>query len=170
MQIFSVPVCLSSTWAACCDTAEKTWQPRPGRLTEAVVAFLFIHFLILSFRHQQLYSMAEEDFSILKKSVIPNLLQEGFQPTFLTEIEDTNDTNIEDNLQLLISKCQLSENENHLGGETIYEQGGRGSHESLSQDMSCDDVKEKRRSFISNIDYKKTLGNSLKFVVVVKLL
>ena len=102
--------------------------------------------------------MAEEDFSILKKSVIPNLLQEGFQPTFLTEIEDTNDTNSEDYPQYLISKCQLSENENHSGEETIYEQQDGGSYGRLSQDMSCDDVKEKRKSFRSNIDYKKTLG------------
>ena len=79
--------------------------------------------------------MAEEDFSILKKSVIPNLLQEGFQPTFLTEIEDTSDTNIEDHPKLLISKCQLSENENHSGGETIYEQGDRGSYERLSRSV-----------------------------------
>ena len=48
MQIFPDLACLcfSCTWAAYCDTAEETWQPQPGRLTEAVVAFLFLHFLI----------------------------------------------------------------------------------------------------------------------------
>ena len=84
--------------------------------------------------------MAEEDFSILKKSVIPNLLQEGFQPTFLTEIEDTNS---EDNQDCRISQCQWKEEGDHSEEETT---------------KLKDDVEEKRRSFRSNIDYKKTLG------------
>ena len=102
--------------------------------------------------------MAEEDFSILKKSVIPNLLQEGFQPTFLTEIEDTNS---EDNQDCRISQCQGKEERNHSEEETIKLKDidvkeSRGSFKMLSQDMS--DVEERRRSFRSNIDYKKTLG------------
>ena len=102
--------------------------------------------------------MAEEDFSILKKSVIPNLLQEGFQPTFLTEIEDTNS---EDNQDCRISQCQWKEEGDHSEEETIKLKDidvkeSRGSFKMLSQDMS--DVEERRRSFRSNIDYKKTLG------------
>ena len=109
--------------------------------------------------------MAEEDFSILKKSVIPNLLQEGFQPTFLTEIEDTNS---EDNQDCRISQCQWKEEKDHSEEETIQlrDKDVKESRESckrLSQDMS--DVEEKRKSFRSNIDYKKTLGIICIFLV-----
>lgn len=89
--------------------------------------------------------MAEEDFSILKKSVIPNLLQEGFQPTFLTEIEDLN------------SEEHQESTNNCIGHQDRDVGGSRGSYERLSEDRSCE-VEEKRRSFRSNIDYKKTLG------------
>ncbi len=106
--------------------------------------------------------MAEEDFSILKKSVIPNLLQEGFQPTFLTEIEDANS----EEQDIGLSKWQWEKNENRTEDETAnncinhhdrYVGGSRKSYERLSEDV-LSDVEEKRRSFRSNIDYKKTLG------------
>ena len=110
------------------------------------------------------FQMAEEDFSILKKSVIPNLLQEGFQPTFLTEIEEANS----EEQDIGLSKWQwgkdenLTETEDETTNNCINHHdrdvgGSRGSYERMPEEVLCD-VEEKRRSFRSNIDYKKTLG------------
>ena len=69
--------------------------------------------------------------SILQKSVIPNLLQETFQPTFMTEIEDEGSRNV------VMKQNNVKNN--------ISEQS---HHEEI----------DKRAKFKGSIDFRKTLG------------
>ena len=112
--------------------------------------------------------MAEDqDSSILQKSVIPNLLQEGYQPTFLTEINDTLREQHQDyhHHHHDSRNAWMKEKEflaTYLDKETSRkEEAGEENCERLSQGIVCDD---KRKNFRSNIDYRKTLGELLKYI------
>merc|ERR1712079_307984 len=115
---------------------------------------------------QTLFMMAEDqDSSILQKSVIPNLLQEGYQPTFLTEINDREIHQDYHHRHHDSRNAWMKEKEflaTYLDKETSRndEEGGEENCERLSQGIVCDD---KRKNFRSNIDYRKTLAHEDSF-------
>ena len=84
----------------------------------------------------------DQQFSILKKSVIPNLLQEDFkiynenetlEPTFLTEVCDAG-----------------------VSSEIYVEEKAKNTADSMDQ-------QEKRKCFENNYDFRKTLINEESF-------
>ena len=79
----------------------------------------------------------DENSSILKKSVIPNLLNEGFEPTFITEVED-DDFITKRRSKNLQDDAEAFEDAQHL----------------INNEENCD----KRIKFKSSIDFRKTLG------------
>ena len=100
-------------------------------------------------------SEEEGDSSILKKSVIPNLLQENFQPTFITDVPDTCD--ILDQTWSEPEPGPLSDcfTENEEENECF-------------EDSCCNLIQEehqiKRNIFKDSVDFRRTLGNSI-FVI-----
>ena len=82
-----------------------------------------------------------EEVSILQKSVIPNLLEENFKPTFMTEISDEDEDSFSERKTL--QKNVLTES---------------------SSTVPQEEIEIKRRSFTNkSLDYRKTLGKILKF-------
>ena len=80
-----------------------------------------------------------EEVSILQKSVIPNLLEENFKPTFLTELSDEDEVALK-------------------GNNTIHKDALPES----STDTPQEEIEIKRRSFANkSLDYRKTLGNTM---------
>ena len=107
----------------------------------------------------------EEDFSILQKSVIPNLLEEVFQPTFLTEIEDSeSDKKCQNDLWRTTERCYGHTDVNPCEDVTVQENTNIELHKETSQENSV----VKRKIFISNVDYRKTLGD-LKHSIVINI-
>ena len=107
----------------------------------------------------------EEDFSILQKSVIPNLLEEVFQPTFLTEIEDSeSDKKCQNDLWRTTERCYGHTDVNPCEDVTVQETTNIDLHKETSEENSV----EKRKIFRSNVDYRKTLGD-LKHSIVINI-
>merc|ERR1712098_770855 len=104
-------------------------------------------------------TMEEEDFSILQKSVIPNLLQDDFnghnEQTFLTELhdddhdqnrselQDDDDLDLEDGLK----EDEKLHQEDELRTEMVLEQ------------------KDKQKCFQKDIDFRQTLIDEDSFKI-----
>lgn len=107
----------------------------------------------------------EEDFSILQKSVIPNLLEEVFQPTFLTEIGDSeSDRKSQNDLWRTTERCYSHTEVNPCEDVTAQETTNIEIRKETSEENSV----EKRKKFRSNVDYRKTLGD-LKHSIVLNI-
>merc|ERR1712142_817869 len=106
----------------------------------------------------------EEDFSILQKSVIPNLLQDDFnghnEQTFLTEIHDDHDQN---------------HSELHYDNE-LHEDGGLDEEDGLQEDEKLHqkdelrteivlEQKDKQKCFQKDIDFRQTLIDEDSFKI-----
>ena len=92
----------------------------------------------------------EEDYSILKKSVIPNLLQENFQPTFITDVPDTCD----------ILDQSWSEPEPQPSSDCFTQnEENECFADSCSNLIQEEHLISKRNIFKDSVDFRRTLGN-----------
>ena len=93
------------------------------------------------------------DYSILRKSVIPNLLQENFQPTFITDVPDTCDI-------LYQPWSEPEPTSDYCKQNAINEE-----EDECFEDSNCTLIQEeplhKRTIFKESVDFRKTLGNNI---------
>merc|ERR1712098_847919 len=111
-------------------------------------------------------TMEEEDFSILQKSVIPNLLQDDFnghnEQTFLTELHyvdhDQNHSELHDDDELH-EDDDLDEEDGLKEDEKLHQEGELRTEMVLEQ-------KDKQKCFQKDIDFRQTLIDEDSFKII----
>ena len=89
-------------------------------------------------------SQPEEEDSILQKSVIPNLLEEEFNPAVLAEMCDDLISRDDQNIAKLTEDDDDNTEMNKINEVTSY----------------------KRKQFKAGVDFRKTLGSSCKINLI----
>ena len=88
-------------------------------------------------------SLPEEEDSILQKSVIPNLLEEEFNPAVLAEMCDDLISPDDENIANLTENDDENKETNNINEVTSY----------------------KRQQFKAGVDFRKTLGSFLQKLI-----
>ena len=117
-------------------------------------------------------TMEEEDFSILQKSVIPNLLQDDFnghnEQTFLTELHDDDH---DQNRSELHDEDEIYEDDELHEDNYLDEEDGLKEDEKLHQEDELRtemvlEQKDKQKCFQKDIDFRQTLIDEDSFKII----